>query len=810
MADGAITLKAGDILFVQGENPSGLFMLQEGTLEILSASDEYDGLDRSIIISKSVRVGLLSGRALLSGFSAHLTGAYRKSVRAMTDASLARYPLPRGGIQGFADSDPGQALNILKHVYNNIKAVNGIIAKYARLYQTLCMMSDNMALMYREMSETNACERLHRAAEDLHRKYKSKGGAFPAEFDARFLINDGSPFLEKKYQLPEAVKEHPQTKYDDFILKTLQLEQNVVVSMFRSDATMAASMYDGLTESLMASLDRVEKIRHYIDNELAVLFGDDDSWASYLVDRGGVNEWERSGKCSADFIKNLLGLLVKLNALYEELTGRKMTALFPGIRKIHGHYSSARTEGGEAEPRREAPAVISAGALNKSIHQIFEFALMPKDFRTRMLKLLNEFKSSKNPFNTEQEGRKLRRQITALYWDLYKQVYIRSRSESAVPRPVQMMLNFGFLDEGLLEEQQVTELSDLSRSREKSRDIPVLLETEFLSMIYEGKVEPSITEMGLTYQGHLEELEKHRTKKEREQETKVDENVGKVMYEIGQRLATTAAICSGSTATAFPILTALMVRGSLKQIYTDKRKIETVTREVRNIDFSVFYRETVLKIGDAREIIQEEVVPYFILLPIFGTRTLLWQDMTGTNKRSRGRIVVPIFFMGDLMRSLVHTFASFRWELNRDIKGAMWADPIEGGVTGEYFDYANTYKKMSKLSQEAKEKIDEKFRGIRNNRDRFADDYTQWVLYEKDGIMKLNNVVREMFFRHIPFRKDLRTRLEAMPAFTQPATRYKNVHKKEVEAYERRFKKYQNEAGELPEELKKFFEFLNL
>jgi len=98
MADGAITLKAGDILFVQGENPSGLFMLQEGTLEILSASDEYDGLDRSIIISKSVRVGLLSGRALLSGFSAHLTGAYRKSVRAMTDASLARYPLPRGGI----------------------------------------------------------------------------------------------------------------------------------------------------------------------------------------------------------------------------------------------------------------------------------------------------------------------------------------------------------------------------------------------------------------------------------------------------------------------------------------------------------------------------------------------------------------------------------------------------------------------------------------------------------------------------------------------------------------------------------------
>ena len=38
--------------------------------------DEYNGLDRSIIISKSRRVGLLSGKALLPGFAAH-RHAYR-------------------------------------------------------------------------------------------------------------------------------------------------------------------------------------------------------------------------------------------------------------------------------------------------------------------------------------------------------------------------------------------------------------------------------------------------------------------------------------------------------------------------------------------------------------------------------------------------------------------------------------------------------------------------------------------------------------------------------------------------------------
>ena len=809
MAESVESLKPGDVLFVQGEKPSGLYMLQSGTLEILSTPDEYDGLDRSIIISKSRRVGLLSGKALLPGFAAHLTGPYTRSVRAVTDAALSRYQLPGNGIQGFADSDPGQALNILKYLYNNIRALAQVAAKYAKLYQTVCMMADNIGIMYRCMSETNASERLHHAAEALQAKFKAKGGQLPAQFDAQFLITDNSAVLGKRYELPEAVREQAHSKYDDFILKTLQLEQSVVVSMFKSDPTMASSMYDGLMESFNGTMDRMEKICHFVDNELSILFGDTDSWASYLMDNGGIGEWERSKKCSPDFIKNLLSLLVRVNALYEELTGKKMTSLFPSIRKIHSYYSEGKAPAGSGAPAGEAPAVISAGALSKSIHQIFEFALVPKDFRTRFLKLLNEFKSSKNPFNTEQEGRKLRRHITALYWDLYKQVYIRTRAESAPPRSVQMMLNFGFLDEGLLEDQQVADLAELSRLREKSREFPVLMETEFLSMIHDGKVEPSITEMGLTYQGHLEEMEKHKSKKEREQEPKIDENVNKVMYEIGQRLATTSAICSGSTATAFPILTSLMVRGNMKQMYTSKRKIEMIAKEVRDIDFSVFFRETVLKIGDAREIIQEEVLPYFILLPIFGSRTLLWQDMTGTNKRSRGRIVVPIFFVGDMTRSLVHTFASFRWELNRDIKGAMWADPIDGGLTGEYFDYVNTFKKMSKLSQEAKEKIDEKFRGIRNNRDRFADDYIQWVLYEKDGIMKLNSVVREMFFRHVPFRKELRQRLEEMPAFTQPATRYKNVHKREVEAYERRFKKYQDASGELPEELKKFFEFLN-
>jgi hypothetical protein len=224
---------------------------------------------------------------------------------------------------------------------------------------------------------------------------------------------------------------------------------------------------------------------------------------------------------------------------------------------------------------------------------------------------------------------------------------------------------------------------------------------------------------------------------------------------------------------------------------------------------SVFYRETAAKLGDAREVVEEEVIPNFILLPGLGTKTMLWQDLDGTNRKSRGRIVVPTLFMGDLLRNIAHTFACFRYELNRSIKGGAWRDPVDGGITGIYLDYVQFYKKNSKLSVEAKEKLNEKFKGIRDDRNRFADDYMLWVLYEKDGIPKLNTVVRDIFYKNIRFKKETRDKLSSMPAFSEISTRFRNVYNRDITQYERRFKKYRDEAGVLPEVLQKFMDYLN-
>ncbi len=807
-------IKKGETLFVQGDIPGGIYLLQSGSMEILSASDEFNGLDKSIILAKSRRVGIIKGKSIIPSFSMGLVEPSKKSVRAIEDSYISKYPLKEGGFRGIAGRDQAQALAILKQLYKRFNISLNELEKFKKLYINLSRISDNLALIYRELSITNASEKLHLKSEKLYNEYNSSGGAFPSPISAKFLVSDNSSSLNKKYQIPGDFSVINGNKnFISFAGSFLEVDPSVVRAVFKSESSIALQLFDAVSSDFINTVDLIEGLYGLIEKELDDLFGNDASWTSYLVDGGGFSEWENSGKLEREFIKNFLKIVVKINSVFEELTGKKLTEDYPGIKKIHIYYTKAGSS--RVEETVKSSAGLPAGSsgvkeLRRSMSRIFEFALVGKEFQNSFIKLLNEFKNMKNPFNTESDGRKVRRHITKLYWDLYKQVYLRSRAEKNVPLSVRLMLRFGYMDEGLLQDDQLTELTKIIRIKEESKKIPVVFEDEFLSMIQSGEEQPSITEMGLTYRQFLREEEKHSRRRDGAEGTE-DENVKMTLYEIDQRLKSTAAVCSGSTATAFPILNSFALKGNLSTMYVSKQKVAKIIEDLMNIDFSVFYRETVLKLGEAREIIQEEVIPYFILLPIFGSRTLLWQELSGTDKRTRGRIVVPIFFLGDLVKNLAHTLACFRWELNRTIKGqAMWADPIEGGITGEYFDYVNTFKKNSNLSMEAKEKVASKFKSLRTNRDRFADDYMMWGLFEKDGIMKLNNVVRGMFYKHIPFKKEVRDKLESMPAFTQFANRYKNVTSKKIQAYERRFKKYKNEEDKYPEQIGKFMEFLKM
>jgi hypothetical protein len=814
------TLKKGEVLFLQGENPVKLYMLQDGEIEILSAPEEFLGLDSDIIIDKSVRVCSIKGKSMLIGFSGLLISEYGKSARAVADSEIIEYSISQGGFKGVALRDINGTINMLRQVFNNFTLSQTQLKKAVGLYARLSQIDDNLSLLYHDLSTGNGPEPLNKKSEDLYSIFSFSKGRLPDSVAADFIIEDKSALLKKSYS-DKMIKEVIGNDYVELIKKLLKLDPQIMAGMIKSDPEIPVAIFSSVASAVNGVLDNVHEVMDKVNQKARVLFGGQESWAGYFCRMNGVRDWNSTGRLSSDFFTNMLKINAKLDIMYLEVAGKRLTSL-PGYNELSTVIGAsevrkeekAETAASAAPEQRSdvsAPALISTG-LQKSIFQIFEFSMIEKEFQNRMLKLLNDYKTISSSASAESDARKMRRHIAQLYWELYQQVFVRSKSESSVPKAAKLMLTFGFLDDQLLVPEHLVELNDLARIRERETEIPVLLEYEFLSKIYTGQEEPSITEMGLTYDAFLREMDKSQKRKDAHSSgsDSSDLNLQKTLHEISQRLKTTAAVCSGSTVTAFPILTSDIVKGSLKNMYVSKSRLNAIAKKLIDVDFSLFYRETVLRLDSAREIIQEEIVPYLVLVPIAGAKTLLWQELSGNNKRSMGRFMIPVLFNGDLEKSLMHSFACFRWELTKNVKGAMWADPIEGGVTGEYFDYVNNFKKNSKLSPEMKEKINLRFKSLRTNRDRFADDYMLWVEYEREGIMKLNTVVREMFFKHIPFKKEIRDHLENMPAFAKYANRYKNIQARDYAAYERRFKKYQDGSGAYPKEIQTYFEFLKM
>ena len=820
MSDNRI-LKKGELLFQQGDQPEKIYLLQSGEIEILHTAEEFIGLNKSIVMDKGIRVCTIKGKTMLLGFSGLLVSKYSKSARAVTDSEITEYSLGQEGFNRIVQSDIAGSINMLRQVFNIFMQSHSQFNKVQSLFARLNQIDDNLSLIYSNLS-SGGPEFLKKKSEDISFIFGLNKGKLPDIITADFVIEDKSGLLKKSYA-GKSIDDVIDKGYIEIIKRVLRLDAQIIGAMIKSDPAIGSLMFSSVASAVDKILDSVHEIMEKIDQKAKILFGSSDSWAIYFAKMNGIKTWTAAGRLSQDFFVNLGKINTKLNSIYFDVRGKSLN-VFGG----YGEFMDAldivgapKNEPVESANTFETPRNVSAvnvvsTGLQKSIFQIFEFSMVEKEFQDRLLKFMNDYRNMINSSAPVQESdaRKLRRFITQLYWELYQQVFVRSKIASSMPNAVKLMLNFGFLDDRLLEPEHLVDLNDLVGIRERETELSILLETEFLSKIYAGEEEPSITEMGLTYDAFIREQDKT-TKKGKDDEPAAkdsnDANLQKTLHEIMQRLKGSAAVCSGSTVTAFPILTADAIKGSLKNMYVPKSKLDNIAKKLIDLDFSLFYRETVLRLdAEAREVIFEEILPYIILIPIAGSKSFLWQELSGNNKRSMGRFVVPILFNGDLEKSLAHSFACFRWELTKNVKGAMWADPIEGGVTGEYFDYVNTFKKNPKFTPEMKEKINLKFKTLRTNRDRFADDYLLWMEYEKDGIMKLNNVVREMFYKYIPFKKEIRDNLENMPAFNKFATRYNNIQRREYASYERKFKKYQDSSGAYPEEIQAYLDYLKM
>ncbi|HSV57155.1 MAG TPA: hypothetical protein VLH39_08640 [Magnetospirillaceae bacterium] len=189
-------------------------------------------------------------------------------------------------------------------------------------------------------------------------------------------------------------------------------------------------------------------------------------------------------------------------------------------------------------------------------------------------------------------------------------------------------------------------------------------------------------------------------------------------------------LCVGRQGNHFPILSREYFHGGARDIGSR----ENVARHlawIEGIDSQAFcrpYKNTM-----------NRIVPYAVILPTYGDYGVCWEPFDKHNRAtSRGRIAIPMY-PKSLQSAVIMAIADLRWQTAKEKASYYW---MEEGLTGNYFQWF-TSRKMKGDVKEA-----------------FIQDYVLWVTKESEGIQKLQKEIRGVFWRYMPFSREIRERLK--------------------------------------------------
>ena len=187
-----------------------------------------------------------------------------------------------------------------------------------------------------------------------------------------------------------------------------------------------------------------------------------------------------------------------------------------------------------------------------------------------------------------------------------------------------------------------------------------------------------------------------------------------------------AKMTIGRQGNQFPVFTREFYHCTEKGTGTRENVIE-VLRWVESLDPGVFHR--------IHKNVPNRIVPYVLLVPTYGDRGFCWEPFDRDNRvTSRGRIVIPMY-PRDLQIAVLTAVADLRWQVAKEKASYYW---MEEGLTGQYFQHFE----QNKLKGDVKEY--------------FIEDYILWMTKESTGVQRLEKDVRGIFWRNMPFPKELK------------------------------------------------------
>ena len=437
------------------------------------------------------------------------------------------------------------------------------------------------------------------------------------------------------------------------------------------------------------------------------------------------------------------------------------------------------------------------------------------DAETERLKLLfKKFRTMKNKNSSEESDRLLRQEISKSFFDIYETVMINSLEMKNIPTILKMFFYFGYMDENLVGLDNALLLYEMAEKLDADGRNGVYTLYDWLRSIYNGENEPSRNEFDQDYITFIKSQRQSGFMTEEMESRYINSPNEKLIFEVNNLFKISMKMCGLHPSSYCPVLSQHNILKPLNKMMLTINKVRENWDNIRNIDYSVFYRECSYhneSINLPHDRIMIEVIPDVILMPTIGQQGGLWQEISGNDRCTPARMFLPIFLNEDSFSVQTKLAGNFRWSICKRIQGARWNDITEHSLTSEYFDYLQFYRKNKDLSPDTKDKIKSQLSNNNNNfKNVFIADYISWIKYESQGTPRLNKVARNILYEFCTPSKKIRQELQNNPMYKDMINRSEIKAAKTYKNLDSKYSKLVKTKDNLPEEIQNYMLFYTL
>ena len=782
---GQYTAKANEIIYTQDSLTTSILLLLKGKVNILLSPDNTENRDFE------ARLFSLDGNTFLGISDVFTEGKTTITLKAEEPSVFYCFPASCvDDAKKILASQKDYSAYMLSSLATLIDYSYTAYQKLYTIYADLRYLSDTMLIYYLALKDRYYFKYsiLHSSMNDIANRYeimKKKGQAFfPVETDVLIkpLFSDDNASLSEA-DMPDI----------EYFIRLLNISVDSRKAFFSADDYVCEYHLKKGSERLRSILSAIRYILKSIQSDIGLLYQHSDNlFSAYsMISLELVNDKE-AARSAVGILENGIKVFTKnierLQNEFDCLYSIKTDNLPNMLQNIINSTGLSQTSISDSD---ELPS-----ELNNSLENILTYCNFPKDKTEIFLKNMGMFRSLKDKSSSAPEIRELRGTITADFFELYSIALHKAlESNNNIPKYIRMFLNYGYMDEKLLTHEQIFTLYRMCEKQYSSGRFDVSSCIQWFDMIYKMEKDPSINEFGLDYYDNFRDMKRRKQVTDQDKADYDNDSLGRLKFEINSMLKPNQKICHGHISSYFPILHKDMITRDLEKCAVTPEKIEEVLQKLLSIDYSAFYREVWFRAGQQqismdRTPIMKEVLPDIIIVPTFGARGSMWQELSGKARNTPGRFILPAFCDEDLNDIILKLVGNFRWELCRTMMGAAWNDVTEKSLTSEYSDYIQFIKTNKDLSDDVKEKIKVQCAKFRNVvRDIFTNDYESYINSESTGILRLNKVARSILFRYCPFSRSIRENLAKQPAYSELVLQMTNQRTKYGKLLESKYNK---------------------